>query len=244
MIKKLIILFIYAFSTNYSFAQYTEYAIVLGSGFFNFQRNPDQVGTSLIALQGGSFPETTQSPYGENAGLSYSAALQVQSVIEGDIIFGLQLAYERLQSQQAVNDFGGNLTNNFQLNTGESVLNNQFINVFPYLGKRITTKDEAIDIDLFLGTEFAFFIESKELVEASTITGQNISFETLRNEPVFDFRVRFGVNIYYKFIGLTAGYSYGFVNYNAPSFREPTVPIAESRMLRLGLLYRINNPRK
>jgi hypothetical protein len=233
-----IICLILPFSIN---AQFTEFSLHASSGLFKFQNKPgSQTSTAVIARQGNNVPELTQNPYGEESGNSFSFAFQVQHYTEKNIILGTQLAYEQLQSKNIIDRADGTLAQMITVNSGESILTNEFINVFPFVGKRINTKTEGLDFDIFLGCDFGFFLSSKENVKITTSNNDLYEFQTLRNEPVFDGRVRFGANVYYKFIGINLGYSYGFVNYNAPSFRENTVPVSESRMLRIGLVYRIN----
>jgi len=238
--KKLIFCILLGLIPIYSKAQFTEFSIHASSALFKFQNKPNQSTTSVIARQGNNIPESTQNPYGEENGNSYSAALQFQHYTEKNIILGTQIAYEKLQSKSTIDRAEGTLSQTFVVKSGESILTNEFINVFPFVGKRINTKTEGLNFDIFLGCDFGFFLTSKENVKVTASNDVLYEFQTLRNEPVFDGRVRFGANVYYKFIGLNVGYSYGFVNYNAPSFRENTVPVSESRMLRVGLIYRIN----
>ncbi|WP_093833139.1 hypothetical protein [Spirosoma endophyticum] len=212
-----------------SYGQRIESSIQVGSGLFSY-RGPNSVNETGLNANGNSF---ISNPYGRASGASYSLSGQIQSVTKCKLIYGIQVGYEQLTSRVAITKIIGDFSNS--PTNGRGSLQNQYVNLSPFVGKRFG--DARFSVDATLGLDAAIGLRSRESWMLDTY---NSSFQTpaapSQRIPDVDFRPRLNLTGYYKAFGLSAGYSYGLSNYLANRYTDAKV---YSQFWRAGVVYRI-----
>lgn len=234
--KKLLLVIAALLTLTIAQAQKTEYRISFNSGLFSFAGNEANETTFLFFNDQTNLGYTDNS-YGSKMGLSYGLSANIQRVTKGNFILGLDLGYETLRSKRSIIGFvASNGTETYELSAdGQTFLNSQFANVYPFLGYRIM--ESPIILDLTGGIDIAHCLSAKEDGEATDSNGKKYEtsseVETIKNE----IRPRIQLSVGFKKVGVYVGYSYGLKNY-----LEGYIPAFESkaRLLRFGLTYKIN----
>ncbi|MCX6257180.1 MAG: hypothetical protein NTW49_04680 [Bacteroidia bacterium] len=237
IMKRLLLLFALISIEQLCQAQKLEYSVHISSGLFFFDGN---FSTNNSAMFVNYPPNYTNDPYGKKSGISYSFSTQLQKITKKNMIIGLQAGYESLTSKVLINYISGMHDIVYGKVTGQTYLNNHFINFFPYLGHRLFIK--SINIDINAGTDISFITKSREEGKAM-IDIYQFKSNMIREHPNIDFRLRSCLTGYYKHVGLSLGYSYGLTNY-APNITSPVPDIkfnykAYARLYRFGISYRI-----
>lgn len=206
-----------------------------------------QINSGFYAYRGASAKHTTNindakytnSPYGRKGAVSYGASFNIKRVTKNNFILGGDLGYEMLRSKVSL-DFqdglGGDIIWTFR---GRTFLNNGFINIFPFIGKRIRISSQPVDITI--GSDIGFLTNSKEKGKATATQQENIVIKTSQNRDKHintDVRPRIQVSTDFKKVGVYAGYSYGISNYYKDFIGGKNNEVY-SRMLRLGISYRL-----
>jgi hypothetical protein len=225
-------LFLFVLSIPLSLkAQHLEIRASLNSGFYSYRGNGAE---SVSRINATTY---TNNPYGSKGGLSYGLSFNIRKVTKGDFIFGADLGYEMLRSKVKLEylDVIGDIASDFK---GETYLNTSFINLFPYLGGRLNIDEQAFD--LIGGLDIGYVLSSRERGDAKSIDNAQFHIETSRDRSHIrtDFRPRIQLSTDFDRIGLYVGYSNGLKNYRANLIGSNAE--AYSRMLRVGLSYRLN----
>ncbi len=243
------------------YAQKIELSVQANSGLYHYG---GKGATSTTAINdAGIAAAYFNNPYGNKNGVAYGAGIQAQHVAKGGFIVGLQGGYEFLKSEADITEvhyppvpqgFYGPFAAYQSPATGHAYLQNQNINLNPYIGYRLSVK--AVKIDLMPGVDFGFNLNSYQkgsaTVTNSTLNQGNVSTgngsttylvdQKLKAAPT-DIRLRFGAAAWYKRFGLTLSYAHGLKNFasglvyvdNNP---EPA-PEVHSELFRFGIAYRI-----
>lgn len=255
MKKRLLTLAALTFAILPSFAQKFELSVQANSGLFHFSGN-SAVSTSQV-LQGsttGDQMNHTNNPYGNHNGFSYGGNIQGQIVARSGFILGLHAGYELLRSQVNINQYTPIV---YYLNydiistdpsfavKGHTHLQNQAINLNPYIGYRLQLK--RVKLDILPGMDIGFILKTKDKGSVKDAGGKDYTVDYARPKAPTDIRLRLGVAAHlYKF-GLNASYAHGISNY-----LSGTVGItnqgqstsesfsAHSELFRLGLSYQLN----
>ena len=213
------------------YGQRTEISVQAGSGLFSFYGS-NAVSETVLSVNGEPF---ISNPYGRNSGFSYSIAGHVQYVDKNKLVYGIQVGYEQLTSQVAITSTVGDWGPPIAAN-GRAKLQNQYLNLNPFVGKRFGTAQ--ISLDATIGLDAAIGLSSREsgkLVDVNSPyfmeTGRKLPF------PDVDLRPRLSLTGYYRDFGLSIGYSYGLSNYAGK--RYGTNAEIFSRFWRVGLAYRL-----
>ena len=234
--KKLLLVVAALLTFTIAQAQKTEYRISFNSGMFSFAGNEVNE-TTFLFFNDQTNSAYTDNSYGSKAGLSYGLSVNIQRVTKRNIIWGLDLGYETLRSKRSIIGIAGsNGTETYELSAdGQTFLNSNFTNVYPFLGYRIL--ESPVILDLTGGIDIAHCLSAKEDGEATDSNGKKYETssdeETIKNE----IRPRIQLSTGFKKIGLYVGYSHGLKNY-----REGYIPAFESRarLVRFGLTYQIH----
>jgi hypothetical protein len=251
--KKLYLSLLILFLALQLHAQQFELSFQANSGLFHYSGNSTSP-TSVI-IQGGSTPKQnyTNNPYGSKNAFSYGADVQAQYVSKGGFIVGAQAGYDILRSKT-------NITSVFPLEfeleeseyipsyyapfnpslpaKGSTILQDQFINLNPYIGYRIKAKK--INIDLMPGIDIGIGINSYDKGKATTTDGTVYETDYKEVKPPIDIRLKFGVAANYKKWGITASFAHGLTNYTGDLLNDsPIIYKAQSELLRFGISYRI-----
>lgn len=220
-------------SLNNATAQKLELRGQINSGFYSY-RGASAVSTSQI-----NDATYTNNPYGRKPAISYGASFNIKKVTSASIIYGGDIGYEILRSKVSLDyqdPLGGDIVWQF---TGRTFLRNGFVNIFPFIGKRLKVGSQLVDITI--GSDIGILTSSKEKGKATATQQQSIVIKTSmdRNKNLStDIRPRIQVSTDFDKIGIYAGYSYGLSNYYKGYIGLKNNQVY-SRMLRLGISYRI-----
>ncbi|WP_184546326.1 hypothetical protein [Mucilaginibacter sp. FT3.2] len=256
MKKQLLALVACIFSVSPLFAQKVELSVQATSGLFNFA-GKSSTGTSQV-IQSSSDNNTnyTNNPYGNHSGFSYGGSIQAQVVAKSGFIFGLQGGYEILRSQVTINKYTPlvyyyGLQNQLAYTDpsfpvkGHTNLQNQTINLNPYIGYRMQL--HKVKLDILPGMDIGIMLNTKDKGSVKGNDGKTYTVDYARPKPPTDVRLRLGAIATYGRIGLNASYAYGLTNYqsaipldtNAGGGNSTPLSV-HSELLRVGLSYRIN----
>ncbi len=213
------------------YGQRTEFSVQAGSGLFSFY-GPNAVSETGIVYNGDVY---LTNPYGRNSGFSYSIAGQIQHTDKNKLIYGVQVGYEQLTSRVAITSMYGDF-GFISLVDGRAKLQNQYLNLNPFVGKRFGNAQ--FSLDATIGLDAAIGLSSRELGKVVDVkspflmgTGRKLPF------PDVDLRPRLNLTGYYRAFGLSLGYSHGLSNYAGK--RYSTNAEIFSRLWRVGLAYRL-----
>lgn len=214
-------------------AQKTEINFNVYSGLFAFRGDGAGLNSEINSTFYSTPQKITANPYGKKTNFAYSFELQVLRILTTKYIMGLGCSFESLTSKININraTTDGILFSIYVVN-GKTIVENKFINLSPFVGKRFFYYK--VKFDITAGVDIAFCLQSKETGKA--ITNDNIVFTTNNNlpKPNIDFRPRLQLKTQYKKIGFNAGYSYGVTNY-----KKQNEPKVFTTFLRLGVSYQI-----
>ncbi|WP_181885029.1 outer membrane beta-barrel protein [Pontibacter diazotrophicus] len=238
--KTLQVLFLCLVCATSSFGQKVEFAGQLHTGVSAFGGKSATGTTVMNCFAFDNSWNQTANPYGKKFALSYGAHLHVQRVSGNNLLIGAQAGAEVLRSRVSINEvYVLDMPNSSYLErkeaTGKATTRNEFLNLYPYLGYRL--KAGTVDLDLLLGPDIGIGLGSSEKGEATAADRTTYSVDRERNTPETDVRARVGVTAYYHHVGFSASYAHGFTNYLRGY--DGSNPELYSRVLRLGLLYRL-----
>jgi len=235
------------------YGQKIELSFQANSGLFHYS-GKSVAATSFINEGASDAPgqtnNYTNNPYGSKNGFSYGGDVQAQFVSKSGFIVGLQAGYELLRSKVDITYYEplyfylfysapleplGN--NPYQVPVkGQAFLQDQDININPYIGYRLQIKQ--IKLDLMPGIDLGFNVISYDKGKATASDGTVYRTDLKLPDAPADIRLRFGVAALYKKWGLTASFADGLTNLdkNAPGAGSPG---AHSELIRFGIIYRI-----
>ncbi|HEY8897999.1 MAG TPA: hypothetical protein VIM79_24405 [Niastella sp.] len=218
------------------FAQHTEYRISLNPGLFSFKgRSSESV--SSINYTERLHTGYTNNPYGSKNGLGYGISGNVKRVGKRNLVFGIDLGYERLRSKVTINRIDDNAgIAAVQYNaSGKTFLNYDFLNFQPFVGYRFIFR--SLQLDVTGGVDLAHCLKAKEKGNATAENG--IAYKTTVNRETIktDIRPRLQLAADYHRLGVYAGYSLGLVNYKTGYVGG--VNESYARVFRFGVTYRL-----
>ena len=246
MKKYLLLLFILC-ACNDLLAQKVEISIQAYSGLFHYAGN-GSASTTDIAQSGPPVHDYTTNPYGNKNGFSYGTGLQAQRVSKNGFIVGLGVNYEILRSKVTINNFNpGFFYASAQLYgygpvvsqvNGSAFLQDQSINLSPYIGYRLKFKKTSID--LLPGIDIDLNLSSYDKGEATVTylsppSGVHRANNKRPDAPA-DVRLKFGGALNYKRLAFTASYAHGLINYNKDMPGDFNV---HSELIRFGIAYKL-----
>jgi hypothetical protein len=242
MIKHLLITFVTLISLANVFGQKTEFRASLNSGLFSYA-GTYATGTTSIYCDMYTKSGFTENPYGVKSGLCYGLSFNFKRLSRMNHFWGLDLGYEILRSNVSINTVyeyiatssnSFNVTNTYNA-TGQTFLNNSYINLDPFIGHRYKFKQ--INFDLTAGVDMEYCLTSAEKGNATTSDGTKYTtFENYKSTPL-EIRPRIHLQIGYKKMGLYFGNSIGIArSYRKGYFGYYKVP---SNFIRFGITYLI-----
>ncbi|PWK79929.1 outer membrane protein with beta-barrel domain [Mucilaginibacter oryzae] len=228
------------------FAQKIEVSVQAASGLFRFSGASATPATMI--LQGsttGDPMNRANNPYGSKNGFSYGGGIQAQLVLKGGFIVGLQTGYEVLRSKADANRYSPivtasnlpTITGNdwtFPL-TGHVALQNQTINLNPYIGYRF--QFNKVKLDILPGVDIGLMLSTRDKGEAKDKEGRLYKVDYERAKSPTDVRLRMGAAASYGRYALNASFAHGLTNYREGWIGG--VNDAHSELWRLGLSYRL-----
>jgi len=235
MQKTFLTLLTVLFLTN-SFGQKTEFRIAFNSGLFSFSGQSAEK-YSQINFSNSSNSGYTNNPYGSMAGLCYGLSGNLKRVTKKNLVLGLDMGYETLRSKIKISAISGNTgTSTYEYSaTGQTFLNYNFINLFPYIGHRFNVRK--VSFDIVGGFDIAYCLKAREKGNASVTNGTKYTTSVDRKTINTDIRPRIQISADYQKIGIYVGYSYGLANYMSGYVGGTNECYA--RLTRFGLTYRL-----
>lgn len=227
---------IMCFAVAFCHGQKIEKIIALNSGLFSFYGKSAE-STSSINYNEISLDGYTNNPYGTGRDLCIGLSVMIKKVTSKNFLFGIDLGYEKLQSSVRITQISLSSANmNRSIAThGKSRFKFNSINVFPFLGYRIS--NAKMKTDLSLGMEMGYLISAKDVGYASGfLEVYRISHE--RSTINFDIRPRVQFTLNYKNFGFYTGYSLGLANFMSGYIDG--VNDCYSNIIRFGVAYKIN----
>lgn len=216
--------------------QKIELNLSFNSGLFSFSGKSAQ-SSSFINYSSSTNSGYTNNPYGSKNGPCYGVSANIKRVSKRGLIVGADLGYESLSSKVLINsvsDYSGVITTGYDA-TGKTLLNYDFINLYPFIGKCFIAK--AVSFDLTGGVEFGRCLSTKEKGNATATNGNKYATEVDRKTIKTDIRPRIQVSVNYQKAGIYFGYSYGLINYMEGYIGG--INESYSRLFRFGLTYQI-----
>jgi hypothetical protein len=240
------------------FAQKLEFSVQANSNLFHFSGN-SAVGTSMV-MQGNTASNPTvdkmsytNNPYGNKNSFGYGAGIQGQFITKGGFIIGIQAGYEFLRSKVDIDTYT-RYTSGYLLADavfaspsypvkGNTNLQNQTINLNPYIGYRLHLSK--VRLDILPGMDVGLILKTTD--KGSVKDNNNNVYPVNRelSKAPTDVRLRLGAVAGYGRYGLNASYAHGLTNYlsgmvSTSNNGDGSTFSAHSELFRLGLSYRIN----
>ena len=253
------------------YAQKIEVTVQANSGLFKYSGQSATNSSYLNQTPDGK-TNYTNNPYGNENALSYGFSVQTQLVLKSGFLFGLQAGYDVLRSKV---NLTGIYIYNYQYyyflpftsavayytppptgnGTGATYLQDQFINLSPYIGYRLHIKNVSLDVlpGMDIGLNISSYDKGKLTITdefnyagppplfTSVMVNKGAVYQTdykLPDAPK-DIRLKLGLAATYKRFGITASYARGLTNYEKNMDSDGNNYNAESRLFRFGINYRI-----
>jgi hypothetical protein len=225
------------------FAQKFELSVQANSGLFHYS-GVSSASVSFISAGATDKENYTNNPYGNKNGFSYGADIQDQYVSKCGFIAGLQAGYEVLRSKVDINGYIPSgfylfFTSNgdYQIPVkGQTSLQDQDININPYVGYRLKIKN--IKIDMMPGIDFGFNVGSYDKGKATDSTGNVYRTDSKKSNAPTDVRLKFGIAATYKRFAITASYAHGLRNLENNIIGDGSYEV-HSELIRFGIAYKI-----
>lgn len=218
-----------------TYGQRTEFSVQAGSGLFSYGGPGTVSETTLLQANGGELLPVLINPYGRSSGLSYNLTGQINRIAKSRFTYGTLAGYESLASRVAALlllypiDYGPIIKRD-----GYAILRNQYLNLYPFVGKRLG--NERVSVDATAGLDLGFCLSSHERSELNGISGYYTATSRNRPYPAVDVRPRLNLTGYYRAFGLSLGYAQGLTKYTNSPYSDNRI---YSRMWRIGVVYRL-----
>jgi len=243
--KKSLLTLLLSFLLTQLFAQKFEISAQANSGLFHYS-GISSAAVSSINEGSNDKLNYTNNPYGSKNAFSYGVDIQGQYICESGFIVGLEAGYEILRSKVDINTYYPWAIYLLYANynglppqipvKGQTFLQDQNININPYVGYRV--KLTYVKIDLMPGVDLGFNINSYDKGKATDNAGAIYRTNLKKTNVPTDVRLRFGAAAFYKRFGITASYAHGLTNFDKNITGDGTY-IVHSELLRFGISYRI-----
>jgi hypothetical protein len=235
--KKVYLLVLGLCSVSLVYGQKMEFSAQLNSGVSRFGGESAAKVSAILLSNSGGAGHYTNSPYGSRYSLNYGVSGQAQLVTANSFLMGAQVSVEQLRSRvEVMSVFHSDPPAvHYYSGEGKTVLKADFINLQPYIGKRLNMGE--MDLDLTFGTDIGFCQKLKEKGEIRLDDGTRYETDRERSKPGIDLRPRLGATVWSKHVGLSLSYAHGLTNYQANM--DGANSKVYMRATRLGLLYRL-----
>jgi hypothetical protein len=241
------------------FAQKLELSVQANSNLFHFSGN-SAVGNSMV-IQGNTASNPTvdkmsytNNPYGNKNGFGYGGSVQGQFVTKSGFIVGMQAGYEFLRSQVDINTYIPYSSEYLLANSlyataaytvkGHTSLQNQTININPYIGYRLHLSK--VKLDILPGMDIGLTLKTTDKGSVKDNNGNVYPVNRELSKAPTDVRLRLGAVASYGRYGLNASYAHGVTNYlsgivstSGSNSGDGSTFSAHSELFRLGLSYRV-----
>jgi hypothetical protein len=218
--KKLVLALFGILSIASLYAQKIEVSVQANSGLFHYS-GISTTSSSDIILAPESKNNYTNNPYGNKNGFSYGFDVHAQLVTKSGFIIGLQTGYDILRSKEDLTGVHPLPVPSFDLfanyvpidipGKGEMYLQDQFINLNPYIGYRLAFKK--VKVDILPGADIAINVNSYDKGKVTTDESTVYQTDLKRANAPADVRLKLGLSATYNRFGIMASYACGLTNY-------------------------------
>lgn len=214
-----------------AFSQKHEIRVGLNSGVATFRGNRAASETQINVNSSNVF---VNDPLGKEAAFSYGVSANYRFVFRKHFFAGLDLGVENLRTKVNNVKVGG-LED--YTTSGETKLNQLFVNTNPFVGYRIGFKN--LSLDLSAGVDIASLSRSREKGDYKDEEGKKQKFENDVKDSYLstDWRPRVQAALNFRRYTVYAGYSWGLENYYQDW--DGGSPKAFLNVFRFGLQFRI-----
>lgn len=241
--KPYIVLISLLFS-NLCRGQHVEYNFGAGSGLYHYVSDKiDRIEpfySMLNVAVGTMYPikPYVNDPLGDKSGFSFQFYGVVKKVTKHNYIWGLDVEFQSLQSKKRLlYVFGDSIENA----SGQCKLRYNYIDLFPFFGRRIILKK--IYVDIFGGFELAMNLfqahekAKAEIISTHQIVSTNFSSRSSLIHLPWDARFRLQSLLGYKQWCVLLGYAWGLSNMDGQGRPNHS----SSRYTSLGILYTLKH---
>ncbi len=231
--KKALLTFSILLILTPTFCQKIGLKVALTSGLFSFTGKSTTSNSFINANVNQPNSGYTNNPFGSNKALCYGVSATFSRFSKRNFIVGVEMGYAVLRSSVDIN--GVSLSGSSIPVSGETIVTQNFINLFPHIGQRLTFSN--LSVDIIGGLELGRCLKMAENGRATAQDGT--VFTTFRDRKNLQFDVRPTVQLAIKLakIGAYVGYSYGVMNYLSGSVGGTNDGFG--RLIRFGLTYEI-----
>ena len=232
---KPLILFCLIFPIASVYSQKNELKVRFYSGHFSYYGPGSSRNSTAYFFSPGVPQNQIEKPFGRKPEFSYSVGFKFQRITPSNLIIGLGLSFESLHSKVNIDTVeGGDIYYFKEAAKGYAKLNNSFITLSPFAGKRFHSGKYSMDLNV--GADVAYCVKSVQNVDVQSklVFNDPYSYQTFSHASKIDFRPRVDVDLNYKSLSLLVGYSLGLTNYQSHSY-----PPAYCEFLRIGIGYKL-----
>ncbi len=236
--NKLYLLLIGLCCTTYAYGQQLETRISVHSGVSRFGGQQAAQTTSVTRYGSGAQTYYNNNPYGSRYIPTYGGSLQVQLVTPAHFLLGAQVGFEQLRGSIRIDQVYGHPSSSSSLAQpadGSSTMMANYMNLQPYLGRRIGT--EKFDLDITFGTDVGFGQKLKEEGQVTLEDGTKLKAAREYSKLNADVRPRVGLAAHFGPLSASISYAYGLTDYAGG--QSGGNDGAYMRVLRIGMLYRL-----
>lgn len=220
-------------SVQFANAQKAELNLSLNSGIYTFRGGGTMYENFFNTNSENTFGYAN-NPYGKQVTLSYGVSANIKHIADNNFLLGADFGFEVLRSKKNI------LAASRESAIGSSILTQNFINLYPFVGYRVDAK--IVSIDFLLGLDFAYATSFKE---RDMVNGTSYERSVTTESGDFDYRPRAQVGLNYQRFGVYAGYSLGIIDYRKGLLSDPYpgAPSSDQSVrasfLRFGLSFRL-----
>ena len=233
--KKIFFILLLTCTTYISKAQKsTEFYFNVLGGAFNYS-GPGAANTSSAIFNENTTPKFySESSYGKKLNFGFIVEGSATRVLANNFLLGASFGYQQFNSKTKFDSVITNRVINQKFPaTGEANLKNSYVNLRPFLGKRVGPENLYFDFEV--GTDLAFCLASNEAGSITGNTGNTVDYVFKKDKPSVDIRPTLGIRMQAKKLGILFRYSKGVSNY-----KNENGQTAHSNFIGLGLSFAMN----
>ena len=223
-----------------AFGQTIEFSGRANANFSEFRGETATTTTTIVSSNDGTSESSRAvNPYGKQLGTGFGASVRAQRVGKTGFLTAFDLGFDWLQARTKVDAIYYNSTVSSYSRTASGLVHLYTPSVTAFAGAGWRLQGQKLALDALVGPELAYVFNAKERGSGSSPVNGGWSSD-LQRVPAnrLDFRLRGDLTIWRSRVGLTAGYSLGFSNYQ-PATSSVINPDANVRVVRAGLAYRL-----
>lgn len=224
----------------FCFGQHVEYNFGAGTGLFHYDSDKSDKTEPFYSMLNRFINSYANDPKGEKSGFSFQFFTVIKKVTKHNLVWGIDAEFQSLQSKkELLYVFSDTMYNA----NGQCKLISKYLDLFPYVGKRIIIKKMYLDImgGFELASDLFKFREIDKVVLTSTqqVVQADIIAHNIPGSWSYDGRFRLQSLLGYNQWGLSLGYSWGLSNMDGQN--QPNK--SYTRYAYVGIVYTLKHKR-